>query len=223
MMPVAVDLWVFALDVEESERQRLQAHLSRDELERAARLVFERDRHRFTVGRGRLREILAARVRRKPGALRFSYSAHGKPSIEGVEFNLSHSEGLAALCIAGVELGVDVERVRPLKERVAERFFSRAEIEALARLPEDDQLVGFYRCWTRKEAIVKALGEGLSMPLADFSVSVDARGPLSVQFAQGRDQHELWKLESFAPAATFEGAVACRSGGAPLVLRMMQA
>src|SRR5262245_59835659 len=111
---IAVDMWTWTLDVDDAERGRLFAYLSEDEAARAARFVFERDRQRFIVARGRLREILAQVVGAKPAALRFDYAAHGKPSlIDGrVRFNLSHSEQMAALGVSSHELGVDIEHVR---------------------------------------------------------------------------------------------------------------
>jgi len=222
-MTVKVDLWLWALDVDDGERERLAAFLSDDETARAARFVFERDRERFVVGRGRLREILARKVSRAPAELRFSYSENGKPALQGfgdAQFNLSHSEGVAVLALSqAFELGVDVEFVRPLKEDVAERFFSRREIDQLASLPADDQLAGFYRCWTRKEAIVKAIGDGLSRPLDSFDVSVGADVPAVVERLEGEaDAPRAWRLAHFVPAAGYIGAVACRTGGAPIVL-----
>ncbi len=222
-MTVEVDLWLWALDVGDVERERLGAFLSDDEGARAGRFVFERDRNRFTVGRGRLREILGRELSRAPAALRFTYSENGKPALAGagdVRFNLSHSEGVAALALArAFELGVDVEFVRPLKEDVAERFFSRREIEQLAGLAADDQLPGFYRCWTRKEAIVKAIGEGLSRPLDSFDVSVAGDAPPVVERLDGEaDARHAWRLAHFVPAAGFIGAVACRTGGLPIAL-----
>lgn len=215
MTAVDVQVLVFALDVAAEERARLQSFLAPDERDRAARFVFDRDRERFVVGRGRLREVLAQRLGRAPAALAFSYATNGKPSVGGVAFNLSHSNGVAALGVSAVELGVDVECVRPLKEDVAERFFSRTEIDALARLPTDEQLTGFYRCWTRKEAIIKATGEGLSHPLHAFAVSVDM-APAVLGFET--DDPSAWRLHHFEPASGFMGAVACRTGGLPLTV-----
>jgi 4'-phosphopantetheinyl transferase len=222
--PIDVDLWVWSLDVDKSERRRLAAFLSDDETARAARFVFERDRHRFIVGRGRLREILARELGEQPTALRFSYAAHGKPSLPAhadFHFNLSHSEALAALGVARAEIGVDVERVRPFKEDVAERFFSRREAATLKALPASEQLDAFYRCWARKEAIVKAIGEGLSHPLDSFDVTLTADAPAVVERFQGEaDAANVWRLIHFDPAEGFAGAVACRTGGADLRLRL---
>lgn len=214
---VDVDLWVWPLDVAEGERERLATHLSEDERARAARFAFARDRQRYTVARGRLREILAARLSCGAAALGFDYSENEKPTLRGgqaCQFNLSHSEGMAALAICdGFELGVDIEHVRPLKEDIAGRYFSRREVDALRRLPDGEQLDGFFRCWTRKEAIVKAIGEGLTRPLDSFDVSVSL--PAVVERIVGDDARE-WRLAHFEPAAGYVGAIACRTGGGEL-------
>jgi len=134
-------------------------------------------------------------------------------------FNLTHSDGLAALGVsAAPELGVDVEQVRPLKEDIAERFFSPGEVAALRALPEDQQLPAFYRCWTRKEAVVKAIGEGLSRPLDSFDVTLDADAARLLRMDGEDDGPQVWQLAHFAPAPGFAGAVACRTGGGALVV-----
>jgi 4'-phosphopantetheinyl transferase len=222
-MTVQIDLWTWPLDVDAAERARLSAFLSDDEKARAARFVFERDRERYIVAHGRLREILGGRANAHPNTLHFEHSDQGKPALvpRAFHFNLSHSDGLAALAVsADFALGVDVEAVRPLKEDVAERFFSRREVEALARLSPDDQLHGFYRCWTRKEAVIKAIGEGLSRPLDSFDVSVEAGVSPTLERLDGEaDAPQRWRLAHFDPAPGFVGAVACRTGGAALVLK----
>jgi 4'-phosphopantetheinyl transferase len=221
---ITVDLWTWTLDVDDAERGRLYAYLSEDEAARASRFVFERDRQRFIVARGRLREVLAHVVGVKPATLRFDYAAHGKPSLAAfsdVRFNLSHSEALAALAVsrAGVEIGVDVEHVRPLKEDIAERFFSRREAATLRALPESEQVDAFFRCWTRKEAIVKAIGEGLSHALDSFDVTLTAHAPAIVErFAGESDAPHVWRLAHFDPAPGYVGAVACRTGGAAITV-----
>ncbi len=216
--PVEIGLWVWTLDVGAAERIRLATLLSSDEQARAARFVFDRDRERYIVGRGRLREVLARELGGDGAGLTFSYTEHGKPFLDGaaLRFNLSHSEGVAALAVAhDVDLGVDVEFVRPLKEDIAARYFSRAEMAALAKLADGDQLEGFYRCWTRKEAVVKAIGEGLSRALDSFDVTVAKNAPASIERLEG-DEARHWKLEHFTSAAGFVGAIACRTAGAPV-------
>jgi len=186
-----VDVVVESLDVDEAP---LRALLSPDEQERAARFVFREDRRRYIVARARLRQLLGERLGAAPGALEFVYGEHGKPALapryeDDLRFNLSHGEGVAVYAFAdAAEVGVDVEREREIEdtEAIAERCFSPAEREACRTL-------GFLYCWTRKEAFVKALGSGLSSPLAALDVSAAPEG---------------WMLHSFVPAPGLVAALA---------------
>src|SRR5882672_6549869 len=155
--------------------------LADDEKARAARFYFERDRTRFARARTLLRIILGMELGLPPGKVRFAYGAHGKPELaedlarSGVRFNVSHSHGLGLFVVArDAAIGDDVELVRPVRygRAVARRYFAEDECETLEGFAGDAWDRAFFRCWTRKEAFVKALGEGLSFPLRDFSVSV---------------------------------------------------
>ncbi len=217
---ITIDLWTWSLDVGLDERQRLEHFLTEDERARADRYHFARDREHHVVARGRLRELLAARVASSPGSLRFAYSAHGKPTLAASgpvpHFNLSHARGLAALAISDdAELGLDIEAIEPLREDVAEHFFSRSEVAALRALPESDQLCGFYRCWTRKEAVLKSLGDGLSRALDSFDVSLAPDVPVRIERMDGEPEAPAtWRLLAWEPAEGFAGAIALRAHGA---------
>lgn len=221
---MTIDLWTWPLSPGDGEIERLGALLSEDERARAARFVFDRHRERFIVARGRLRQILGGLVARPPEDLRFAYGDHGKPTLGGIHgaphFNLSHSEDIAALAVSDLELGVDIEAVRPLKEDVAGRFFSAAEIAALAQLRESERLDGFYRCWTRKEAVIKALGTGLSLPLKSFDVSIGAAGARLLRLEGMRDAPRDWALANLDPAPGYAGAIACNTGGIRPAIRV---
>ena len=197
--------------------EALEAVLSSDERRRAASFVFAPDRHRFIVGRGRLRQILSRYVALPPEALRFRYGAHGKPALSparlALYFNLSHSGGLAALAIAGCDVGVDIEEVRPVDDAVAGRFFSAREQAALRGLRRADWRDAFYRCWTRKEAVVKALGKGLSLRLASFDVSVTRSAPLLLRLEGCRDAASQWSIVDVALPHGLVGAIAARTMG----------
>ena len=165
-----------------------------------------------------MREVLATYTGQSPAHLRFDYGASGKPSLAddlGVRphFNLSHTVDLAALAITvDHPLGVDIERVRPLKEDIAGRFFSPAEVAALGALPVDARETAFYRCWTRKEAFVKATGHGLGFPLDSFDVTLTADAPAILRIAgQSPQQVALWRLLHFDAAPGVVGAIALRS------------
>ncbi|MFN3523108.1 MAG: 4'-phosphopantetheinyl transferase family protein [Phenylobacterium sp.] len=221
-MSIVVELWTWSLD-DADLFDRVEAHLDEEERSRAARFVHERHQRRFAVGRGRLREILAGYLGAEPAALTFTYGDNGKPELFNagdLRFNLSHTEGLAALGIArGVEIGVDVEGLRPVEKDMPDHYFSAPERTALAHLPEDQWLAGFHRCWTRKEAMVKALGDGLSIPLDSFAVSLAPGEPARLLWRQGDDgAPSRWALAHFDPAPDAVGAVAVESRGARLDL-----
>ncbi|EDY83746.1 4'-phosphopantetheinyl transferase superfamily [Verrucomicrobiia bacterium DG1235] len=160
--------------------------LSPDEIERSARFRFERHRQRFVAGRSYLRQTLAHLLSVKPDSIRFTYSEYGKPSVDilhsGAQsplfFNLSHCEELMVLAISrSIEIGIDVEKVRKLpdEEQLVDQFFEKREREEYHALPEALKTQGFFNCWTRKEAFLKARGDGLQTPLDSFSVSLDPR------------------------------------------------
>jgi 4'-phosphopantetheinyl transferase len=215
-----VHVWRAVLDVGPRRLEALRDTLDPDERRRAARFVFARDRDRFVAGRGTLRELLARYLGRAPGELAFSYGPHGKPAVAGaardLRFNLSHAGGLALYAVAeGRELGIDVETMRPdfATERIAERFFSPAERAALRRVAAEQRCEAFFACWTRKEAYMKALGRGFSLPLDAFDVSL-APGEPAALLATREDpaDRERWWLSALdagpgvAAALAVEGA-----------------
>ncbi len=210
-----VHVWCAALDPPEQHVQRAAALLSADEQSRAARFRAARDRRRHVVARGTLRAILGTYLAMDPAAVAFAYGPRGKPGLAGegqsVQFNLSHSGELALFAVTcGRRVGVDLEQVRPLENAgpIARRFFSAAEVAAFERLPDESKLHGFFNCWTRKEAYIKALGDGLAAPLDQFTVSLTPGRPaalLSVA-APGEDAAR-WSIAAVAPAPGYVGAV----------------
>lgn len=159
--------------------------LSEEEMARAGRLRRAEDRARLLVGHAALRLILGRALGAEPGALSFSGGPAGKPELAGpwagaLRFNLSHSgdRALVGLSRDGA-IGVDVEALRPMPDaaRVARSYFSAQEAAALAALPDAEREPAFMAVWTRKEAVVKALGAGLSMPLHRFSVCLPPAEP----------------------------------------------
>jgi 4'-phosphopantetheinyl transferase len=152
--------------------------LSEDERTRADRFVVEAPRRRLVFARAAMRTLLARYTGIQPGDLIFSTGPHGKPYISGTDlrFNLSHSEDLALLAVVrDTEVGIDIEHIDPRRttEDIAARFFSPAEQTELANHPGEERRPAFFRCWSRKEAVIKALGEGLACPLDSFDVSLD--------------------------------------------------
>ena len=157
------------------------ALLSSAERQRASRFAFALDRRRFTVARAWLRRLLSARLGIRPESIELVYGAHGKPALarrcaaSDLRFNVSHADDVAVYAFSsGREIGIDIESIRVIgdAEDIAARFFSRRENEAYRALDPGDRSLGFYNCWTRKEAFVKALGDGLDYPLDRFDVSL---------------------------------------------------
>ena len=211
-------LWRLDLDAEPGEA-RAPDVLNEEERARAARFHFERDRRRFVAGRAALRRILGAYLDRAPADLVFTLGRHGKPALEnlGLEFNLSHSGGCGLLAVTrGRRVGVDVEHVRAdfAGEDIARRFFAPAEVEALAASAPDQYATGFFRCWTRKEAYVKARGDGLSLALDRFEVPLDPAATRAVASCLD-DPSECWRwsLREVVPAPGYLGALVVEGDG----------
>jgi 4'-phosphopantetheinyl transferase len=162
-----VHIWQMRLDPGPDQLERLHSLLSPEERARAARYRFREHARRFIAGRGRLRELLAAYLGCEPAGIRFRYGASGKPAVAAgtdLRFNVSHSEEVALYVFArGREVGIDIERIRPdfRWERIARRYYSAAEQELLRTLPPELRAAAFFQFWTRKEAYLKARGEGL--------------------------------------------------------------
>lgn len=196
----------------------LQGRLTDDELRRAERFRFDRDRTRYVCARGLLRGFLADQLALPARSIRFEYGPSGKPSLSGepagsgLQFNVSHSDGVGMFVLArNRPVGADVERVRPLRHgrAVAERFFADDECAALDGLAGEAWDRAFFRCWTRKEAFIKALGDGLSYPLRAFSVSVTEDEPARLLRVDGDAQaSERYWLTSFRAGDDFEAAIA---------------
>ena len=216
--PGEVDVWRFGLDLDPGEVEALAVGLADDERDRAGRFVFPRDRDRYVAGRGRLRAILGGYLGLGPGEVRFAYGPRGKPALvrsgDRLRFNLAHAQGLALLAIAeGREVGIDLEQVRPLPDAdaLAGRFFSVRERDELRARPDADRLAAFFTCWTRKEAYLKALGDGLAAPLDRFRVTIDPDGPARLLEVDGRPGSESgWTMVGIAPAPGYVGALVVR-------------
>lgn len=218
LLPGAVHIWRAWLDVPPELLNELGSALAPDERARAARFRRERDRCRYAAGRGILRALLARYLGVAPEEPAFRYGAHGRPELAGqvedagLRFNLSHSDGLALYAFArGRDVGIDVEAVRDdvATLKLARRFFSPAESAALQRLREEDRTEGFFACWTRKEAFLKARGDGLSLPLDSFEVTL-APGEPAALLRTHWDAAEAarWSMAALSPAEGFKAALA---------------
>lgn len=156
--------------------------LSKDEIQKAERFHFTEDKHKFILTRTMLRDLLSRYTGVAANELVFSYNEYGKPFIltlnkkNAVFFNVTHSKDKALFAFSRqCELGIDIEHMRDNVKylELAKRFFSQQEFQALALLSGNDLKLGFYRCWTRKEAFIKAVGDGLSFSLSKFAVNLD--------------------------------------------------
>jgi len=215
-----VQVWRVDLEAVRAEEPRWQRLLSSDESMRAARFHFPVDRQSFVAARALLRTILAGYLTADPKGLSFSYSKKEKPSLgpdqadSGVTFNVSHSGGIALLAFARRrEIGIDVEQVRRDfdVEAIAKRFFSTQEQEQLVVLPKEKRFEAFFRCWTRKEAYIKATGDGLSLPLDQFDVSIvedDSDALLCTR--QDNSEAALWHLRDIPAGAGYVAALCVR-------------
>lgn len=214
-------LWRIDLDLDPPDLRTLASTLSPAEQARAARFFRAIDRDHFTAARGALREILGRYLAIEPRAIEFSYNPYGKPALaydpdaNALTFNLSHSGGIALLAVTKARaIGVDLEQMRDdfASLEIAKRFFSSRETAALETLPPEEQTSAFFHCWTRKEAYIKALGEGLSRSLQGFSVSIDHPAAL-LEDDSDPEAATRWSLidvfpgDGFAGAAAIEGSV----------------
>jgi 4'-phosphopantetheinyl transferase len=213
-----VHVWLLSVSASEGEAAGLAGLLSPDERDRAARFHFRKDRSSYTVVRGFLRVLLGRYSNTAPADLRFGYLPHGKPYLHGpveapdLTFNVAHSRDLALFGFArGREIGVDIEYFRPEVEceLIAERFFSPREADQLRSLRPEDRRRAFFACWTRKEAYIKALGEGLSFDLRDFDVPADPEEPAALS-ANRRNPEEVlrWTLRDLLVGPAYAAAVA---------------
>lgn len=219
---IQVDLWQWSL----TDRTELREVLSRAERARADRFVRAEDRARFVTARGVLRHVLAEYVGQAADQLDLRRAEFGKPYCPGGPgFNLSHAGGVALLAVTpehdgtSVPLGVDIERYRPMLSDLARRYFTPGEVAELEDLAPERREAGFFRCWTRKEAMIKALGTGLHTPLDAIEVTLTPGArPRVLSTAPDLPQPPDWTLHHLELAPDLPGAIAAIS--APQGLRV---
>ena len=204
LSPGAIHLWELDLD-----HFVFSDILSEDERARAARFRFDHDRKRFAAGRTAMRLLLAGYLKAKPEQIHFTYGPAGKPAIAGskVAFNLTHSGASALLAFAlDCQVGADVELIRLIDDfpALAQYSFAPGEYQRWQALPADQKARAFYRCWTRKEAYLKAIGEGIAHRLQKFEVAFEPGvAPAILKGAEGS-----WTLFDTS-RDNWAGAVAC--------------
>jgi 4'-phosphopantetheinyl transferase len=213
----AVHVWWVDLRVSSDCTTRFIATLSADERARADRYRFPEHRERFIAAHGALRDILSRYLNLPASQLAFSITPHGKPALADLDqawlqFNLSHSGDLALVAVARDHpVGIDVEQMIPPEDfpRLVEQFFSANENAAFRALPESKRAAAFFAGWTQKEAYVKALGTGVSLPLDHFDVTLDPDAPARLLADRRHPNHvATWSLHTFTPAPAYLASLA---------------
>ena len=218
--PDEVHVWRVELDMPCADLAHQIGSLASDERAKADRFHFAHDRARYIAAHVAMRAILGRYLRVAPAALVFSATHSGKPFIQSppqsgstaLTFNLSHAHDLALIAVSmGHAVGIDVERICPelAEQHIAEHFLAPEEVTALRALPLEVQAVAFFNCWTRKEAFVKARGEGLSLPLDRFTVTLAPGQPAALlSAADDSVQASRWQLWSLEPGPSYAAALA---------------
>jgi len=216
-----VHVWRATLAWPDAAARRLEQCLSADERDKMQRFRFEKDRRRYLIGRGGLRTLLGRYLDLAPQDLRFETAAAGKPHLTSgqrrLQFNLAHSGEYVLIAIAeGRTVGIDVEEIRDDFDagELAAHFFSPGEQRDLETLTGRTRIEAFFECWTRKEAYVKARGEGLSLPLEQFDVSLRPGEPARL-IATRPDPAEArrWQLSGLDVADGYKAALAVEGQG----------
>ena len=217
-----VHIWRASLDQPPDLTANFNDLLQPGESTRAARMPLPAVRRRFITARGILRLLLGVYLDEKPQGIKFAYGSQGKPRLADssalqLYFNLSHSENLVLFAFArGGEIGIDLEYAKPIedKDKIARRYFSEDERAAYNALPDTQKLQGFYNCWTRKEAYIKARGGGLSIPLDRFSVSLKPGEPaVLLNPVSDPEDAKHWDIRHLHPAPGYVGALAVSPTG----------
>ena len=221
LLPRQVHVWRVPLEVADDTLEQYTSWLSADELSRANRFHATHHTRAFIVARGTLRTLLGGYLGLHPRLVQFHYTELQKPYIlhllgaSELCFNLSHSDQLALVALSrDCRVGVDVEKIRPIEnlERIAEQFFSAEEAESLRQQPPLERSLAFLRCWTRKEAYIKAIGSGLSHPLSQFTVSLAPHHPPQlIRSELYPTAPQRWQLFHLMPSLHYLGAMAIES------------
>lgn len=219
-----VDVWTWNLDIDEALAVRLSAWLTEEERKRANAFVTPQLQCRWIAARAGMRGILASVLGVSLQEPVFVLGPHGRPELASDDspysFNLSHSDSLAAFAVSEAVIGVDIEQIKALPEGVAGMVFSKPEIAALEAEPEGARALAFYRYWTAKEAVLKALGTGLSVSGRSFTIDISQPEAPRLVSADWKDEDaQAWQLSAFHPADGFAGAVAVRTAR-PLRLKL---
>jgi 4'-phosphopantetheinyl transferase len=218
-----VHVWTLHIEASHAVATTFEPVLSADEKDRAAHFRFDHLRHSFVTVRGALRYLLGRYLDLHPARILFNYGLKGKPALASdasIEFNLTHSGDMAAFAFTvGCQIGVDVEQIRPLTEAqdIANRYFCSEESAEMMSLPPNERERAFFFCWTRKEAYIKAIGDGLSAPLHEFRVTLQPNEPARlIHLAHDKEAARAWTLHDLRLDSNYAAALAYRDRQRPL-------
>jgi 4'-phosphopantetheinyl transferase len=217
ILKTELHVWLIKLDEISKSINYLKAILTEDEILKASKFRFHKDKNCSIISRGALRLLTSKYLNTNPKTITFKYGDYGKPyySIEtDLKFNVSHSGNLAIIgFVLNNDIGVDIEQLKYDFDvmDIVDNYFSQHEIETLKKFPNQELTQGFYRCWTRKESFIKAKAKGLSFPLDSFSVDIksDEKTEL-LETKWDKNEKDLWRLFSFSPMKNYVGAVSVK-------------
>lgn len=222
IQPNEVQVWRAFLDLNELPEENLLGALSADELSRASRFRFEKDQRRFIAARGMLRQILGVYLQKPPHILQFQYNTNGKPLLanasgdDTLQFNLSHSDHMVLYAFAlNRNIGIDLERIRGgiEIEQIASKFFTEIELSSIEQVPKTKRNELFFQYWTRKEALIKATGVGLSFSLETFDVSRINGSILSpILLPSDEGGRPRWYAQDLLPNPGYTAAIVVEGG-----------
>lgn len=224
-------VWCASLDVSTEELSHYSLLLSRDEIERAERFYFEKDRTHFIIGRGLLRILLACYLEIEPAQIEIVYGPHGKPAVKSglgdktLEFNLSHSKDLALYAFNwNHRVGIDVEYMIPMADmdNFAEQYFTPRESVRINSLSGKQKEDAFFKTWTCKEAFLKANGSGLTVPINQVEMSLETDGTVKlISIGSDKEQPARWRIETFNPAPGYRAALAVEGYEGRFILQQL--
>ncbi len=220
-----VHVWCLSFREHTEHVPNYYALLSDDEKIKASKFHFEKDKNQSIISRGALRQLSALYLDRPIDDIAFTYGEYGKPEYSFksyLKFNVSHSGDMAIIgFVKDHDIGVDIEHIKTDFDvmDIAVNYFSELEIKTLKAFPKKKHIEGFYRCWTRKEAFIKAKSQGLSFPLNAFSVSIDSNNHANLlETKWDKREAKDWKLFSFTPNKDYIGAVSIKGAVNDLII-----
>jgi len=210
-----IHIWLANIEEYIDNNVLFNNHLSAAELERSKQYKFKKDQDRFAAARNILRDLLAKYLDRPPKNIEIAYNNYGKPYIDHeIKFNISHSYEIALFAFTKTgPIGVDIEKIQPIEniDDIATQYFSTKEVIDLLSINPNERIIAFFNCWTRKEALIKALGTGLSVPLNEFTVTLLPNEPAkisilpNIHFQENWSVHSINDLENYAAALAVQG------------------